>query len=207
MAVHILGNGESSKLFKQEEWDENDIFVGCNWANTDWKLTFTCFIDSKAGKKYKEGHHTNFPAIVTGKFIKAVDDPELINSQLNIIDKIEAIIWKRNNKAIRSANSAFSAFVYCVEKYDETDYHIWGIDTLWSDYLKSSTDSIMQYKVLREKPNVASEWRWYWMEAARRYRDKIKLNFHIPNNVILIDQDRLNKDNLINFIRHEMVQG
>jgi len=197
MAIHILGNGPSIRLFDRDAWPETDVFAGCNFSDTSLRPNYTVIVDVQAMKKFrggtKKGYRLEIPAVVTQRAYDYIDKdtggwetmaPDLIRI-------IDVIPLERDRKISRklAMNSGQHATVYSIRTYNDhaSSVHIWGTDSFWSDDLESTTDAIVrpEQQGRRIKPQVTLQWNGYWQKI---FRDHPNTEFiiHAPSNVTRI---------------------
>lgn len=181
MSVHILGNGPSIKLFNAPDY-KKDIKIGCNFTDISLSPDYTVMVDVRPLMKLKEGHIVPVPVILSDR-----GKEHLGKSNLNL--DIKDVVPLKKVQQIHSKiamNSGQHAVLYSIEHEHNDDklIHLWGIDSFWSDDLKSSSDKIMRNpkEAARIKPNITMVWRRYWKYIFNHYED-FMFHIHIPFNV------------------------
>ena len=166
MAIHILGNGPSIRLFDRDAWPETDVFAGCNFSDPSFRVDYTSVIDVGAIKQILKGHKPPGSLLLSTR-VEQYAKKEDENWRDKITD-IESVMDLRRDRTISrnlSMNSAQHATVYSIRTHkDHLEVHLWGIDSFWSTDLESKTDAYMRpnQKMPRIRPRVARQWNGYW---------------------------------------------
>jgi len=191
MAIHILGNGPSIRLFSRDAWPETDVFVGCNFSDPSFRVNYTSVIDVGAIKQILKGHKPAGPLLLSTR-AERYAKKEDADWQDKISD-IESVMTLRRDRTISrnlSMNSAQHATVYSILTYsNHTDVHLWGIDSFWSTDLESKTDAYVRpnQKVPRVKPKITRQWNGYWHKIFSNNSDH-SFVIHKPIDTTLVDQ-------------------
>ena len=191
MAIHILGNGPSIRLFNRDDWPETDVFVGCNLSDPSFRPHFTSVVDIAAIKVILKGYEPAAPLLLSSR---AADQADKIDE--NWRDKtvgIEAVMDLVKDRTVSrslSMNSAQHATTYSILAYsDHVDVHLFGIDSFWSTNLKSKTDIYVRpnQKSPRVRPQITRQWNGYWHKI---FSENTNHNFviHKPTTTRLVDQ-------------------
>jgi len=166
MSIHILGNGPSIQFFDRDAWPETDVFVGCNFSDPSFRLHYTSVIDVRAMKSITAGRIPPAPLLLSTRAAEYGDKNS--SDWRDRIIGIEAIVGLARDRRISrnlSMNSAQHAVVYTLDTYiDHSEVHLWGIDSFWSDDLKSTTDAIVRQERhgRRNRPQITRQWNGYW---------------------------------------------
>jgi len=195
MAIHILGNGPSLRLFARNEWPDSDVFVGCNFSNIDLRPDYTVIIDAGAMKMFRggdKGYKLKIPAVVTQRAYDYIDKDSggWQTMQPGLINIVDVIPLERDKKIARrlAMNSGQHATLYAIKNHPDHDFiHVWGTDSFWSDDLESATDAIVRknQRGRRVKPSVTKQWNDYWKKIFRDHSDHTFV-IHRPFNVTLM---------------------
>lgn len=201
MAIHVLGNGPSIDIFKRDIWPDSDVYIGCNFSDEKLRPDYTVMIDVKATKKFSEGLKLSIP-VVFSKRNKGFMDTQLMKPPEDayiIKDVMENIHWKEIHKSW-GLNSAQHAVMYALSHESDTNMlHLWGIDSFWSDNLKSNTDAIMRPNVGdRIREDIADPWRIFWQHIFIK-NPNTQFRIHAPAGVTLF---KTYTDNNVEFIYH-----
>lgn len=178
MAIHILGNGPSLRLFDRDSYPNSDVFVGCNFSDTELRPDFTVLIDVRAMKQFTRGdngYDLKIPAVLSSRAYNYLDKDagwnKVASGKIEIKDVMPLERDRRIAKRL-SMNSGQHATVYSIRKYvDQKEIHLWGIDSFWSYDLESMTDAIVRpnQKTNRVKPTVTRQWNGYWHKIFTDY--------------------------------------
>lgn len=186
MKMHLIGNGPSINLFK----NESGIRVGCNFTNADLKPDWTMIADIKPVKKLYEGINLPCPAIITQRAYnftaeKAVKLPA---ERMTIKRIVEFVRWDDVDPKW-GMNSAQHGVWYGIEEHAPQEVHIWGCDSLWSTNIESSTDNIVSKNLeLMNKTKIYLVWREYWNSIFYKYPN-IEFVVHGPEKPDLKSAD------------------
>jgi len=195
MAIHILGNGPSLRLFDRNEWPYSDIFVGCNFSNVDLRPDYTVIIDAGAMKMFRggdKGYKLEIPAVVTQRAYDYIDKDSggWQTMQPGLINIVDVIPLERDKKIARklAMNSGQHATLYAIKNHPDHDIiHVWGTDSFWSDDLESATDAIVRknQRGRRVKPSVTKQWNDYWKKIFKDHSDHTFV-IHRPSDATLM---------------------
>jgi hypothetical protein len=180
MAIHILGNGPSLRLFDRNSYPNSDVFVGCNFSDVDLGPDYTVIVDAHAMKKFrggtKKGYRLEIPAVVTQRAYDYIDKDSggWQTMAPGLIDIVEVIPLERDRTIARNLamNSGQHATIYSIRRYnDQNEVHLWGIDSFWSNDLESTTDAIVrpEQRGRRVRPSVTRQWNGYWHKIFTDY--------------------------------------
>jgi len=204
MAIHILGNGPSLRLFERDAWPETDVFVGCNFSDTDLFPNYTVIIDAGAMKMFRggdRGYKLEIPAVVTQRAYDYIDKDSggWQTMQPGLIDIIDVVPLERDRRIARrlAMNSGQHGALYAIRTHKEHDtLHIWGTDSFWSDDLESTTDAIVRknQRGRRIKPSVTKQWNDYWRKIFNDHSDHTFV-IHKPSATSIVE-DILNHSNV-----------
>jgi len=191
MAIHILGNGPSIRLFNRDAWPETDVFAGCNLSDPSFRPHFTSVIDVAAIKVILKGYEPAAPLLLSTRAAEQAD--KLDENWRDKRVKVEAVMDLDKDRTISrnlSMNSAQHATVYSIISYsDHSDVHLWGIDSFWSTNLESKTDTYVRpdQKAPRVKPKIVRQWNGYWYKIFSNNFDH-SFVIHKPIDTTLVDR-------------------
>ena len=198
MAIHILGNGPSIRLFDRDAWPETDVFVGCNFSDESLRPDYTVIIDVRAMKQFRSGdkntrRRLSIPAVISdraNKYIE-VDTGGWHKIPEGYIDVVEVIPLIRDKSIAKrlAMNSGQHAVIHAVRNNpQESEVHIWGTDSLWSQDIGSTTDTIVRpkHKGPRIKPHITDVWSRYWLQIFSDYLSH-RFIIHSPDNTDLVN--------------------
>lgn len=179
--IHILGNGPSLSLFNRSDWSEDDLFVGCNFSNTDLRPDYTVIMDVKPIMKLIEGYTLMIPAVISDRCLKYIEKErggwhKLRKDAIVVIDTIEMIHEKGRKYPM---NSGHHATQYAIEKNLSTveTVHLWGFDSFWINDISSRSDNYFRDGMKpRNNEPVATCWKLYWDDLFAKYSN---INFII----------------------------
>jgi len=156
--IHILGNGPSIKHFPS---DIDGVRIGTNFSDAKLKPVWTFINDRDPFEKVITGDvELDYPIVistrVTEKSPLYEKKPKYEHTTiLYIIDFIKYL----NLHPRLGLNSAQMATHLAINLYLPAEVHIWGCDSLWSDDITSSTDSVLP-KI--KNPSITDLWRKQW---------------------------------------------
>lgn len=147
---HIIGNGESRKLFK----DDNNFKIGLNYYSLD-KLDLLFAIDSLAIQYLEKNNYFKTPSVISN---------ECLSKNINIIDKVNPhrknlpFELKNYTKTEASFNVGHCAYLWAKQN-EYTEINMWGFDVLFNKSLVSLSDSLFghteEYKKTKKFKNKA----------------------------------------------------
>lgn len=171
MAIHILGNGPSLKLFDRiKSCSDSDIVVGCNFSDVALSPHYTVLIDVRAIKKFMsdDPYVLEIDAVLSTRAYNYLENNlgwnKVPNDVINVIDTIDLIRDRKISKNL-AMNSGQHAAVYSLRKNkDQKEIHIWGTDSFWTRDIQSTTDPIARpkHKGPRVRPHITRRWNHYW---------------------------------------------
>jgi len=178
MAIHILGNGPSLRLFDRNSYPNSDVFVGCNFSDVDLRVDYTVLIDARAMKQFTRGdrgYELKIPAVLSSRAYKYLDKDagwnKVAPGKIDIRDVMPLERDRGISKRL-AMNSGQHATVYSIRQHsDHNEVHLWGIDSFWSNDLESATDRIVRpdQKTKRVRPAVTRQWNGYWHKIFTDY--------------------------------------
>lgn len=194
MAIHILGNGPSIRLFDRNTWPETDVFVGCNFSDEALRPHYTVISDVRPMKHFRGNPNSrrvlNIPAVITTRANRYIQKDtggwdKVQEGYINVVD-VMPLIRDRNIARRFAMNSGQHAVAYAIKHSDgnHDSVHLWGIDSFWTTDIQSSTDKIVRpsHKGSREKPHVTEQWMKYWLKIFDDHRS-YKFMIHHPSGV------------------------
>ena len=200
MAIHILGNGPSIRLFDRDAWPETDLFVGCNFSDPRLRPHFVSLIDVRAMKSLLKGHIPEAPVLLSGRAADYGDkqNPEWRDLLHYPVEAVMDLIRYPSVSKDLAMNSGQHGLVYALNAYQEhTDsVHLWGIDSFWTDNMASTTDSITRADLRgdRVRPQITRCWRRYWDVLFSGNQDT---TFHIHTmNGMVVSSSHMNQNNV-----------
>lgn len=194
MAIHILGNGPSIQLFDRSAWPESDVFVGCNFSDTELRPHYTVMVDVRPMQQFRRGNESlrlKIPAVLTTRSYDYITNncgwDNVPSDSINVIDIMD-LMRDRNVSKHLAMNSAQHACMYAAkQEVNHITIHLWGIDSFWSHDLTSTTDSIVrpEYRGSRVKPQIVRQWERYWRMVFDKCEDH-QFMIHMPTGNRLI---------------------
>lgn len=206
MAIHILGNGPSLKVFVRDSFPSSDVFVGCNFSDPALRLDYTSLIDVRAIKALLKGTRPAAPVLLSSRAAVYADkqSPEW----RELVDGVEAIMDLCRYPSVSknlSMNSAQHAVVYAVDTHSGHNVvHLWGMDSMWSNDMASFTDPIVgkNQRSSRVSLQVTRAWRGYWNRIFSDNRD-FEFFIHGPIEVERRSASLFSAHNNVKVIIHE----
>lgn len=201
MSIHIIGNGRSRSLFKNEDANDNDLIIGCNLPSENIKHDYIAAVDSSAiTNLYRPvtGSHHHYLTEKKFKFIlgprcvkglsvvkaRAGDNVTLLEYLKNG-DYVECVI--DNTSLIEQAqigqryfSSGHLGFQYASNYHRGEIIHLYGFDSLFTgfhdsytaDYIYRTDSSRLKSKYNPEEPsNTAISWYVIWHKLMHYYLD------------------------------------
>ena len=175
MSIHILGNGPSIRLFDRDSWPKTDVFVGCNFSDSNLRADYTSVIDVGAMKHILKGRDPGVPLLLSTRAARYGDknDSSWREKATEIRDVMDL---RRDRKISRnlSMNSAQHGTVYSIREHpDHGCVHLWGIDSFWSTDIRSTTDAIVRPSQAngRDRPKITRQWNGYWHKIFSEHTD------------------------------------
>lgn len=193
MSIHILGNGPSINLFHKNQWPQSDIYIGCNFSSPRLKPDYVIILDARPIQYIIDGHKIEYPVIISDvsyrhfakKLYAFKKKPE---DYLNIIQTIPRLKYEDISNDI-NLSSGHMAVITALEKHSERTrdpFHIWGIDSMWSSDILSTTDLIVdrEHQKIYHRDNLTRVWTEQWK---RLFTLNPERNFiiHSPSHAIL----------------------
>jgi len=198
MAIHILGNGSSIRLFNRDAWPKTDVFAGCNFSDPSFRPHFTSVIDVGAIKQILKGNTPAAPLLLSTRAAEYADKTDK-DWRVKTV-KVEAIMDLDKDRTVSrnlSMNSAQHATTYSILTYcDQVEVHLWGIDSFWSTNLESKTDAYVRpnQKAPRIRPKITRQWHGYWHKIFSNNPDH-SFVIHKPIDTTLVDRS-MNYENV-----------
>lgn len=181
--IHILCNGPSISLFKQNDWKNNDLFIGCNFSDPE-RLNphFTVIVDIKPLYYLDK---LQFPVVLTENAFQHLRR-NVPHYDITILDVIPRLKIDSISKKY-PMNSGHHACFYGMQKNSDcTEIHIWGADSLWTNSLETTTDRYVKQSMpaRREKDNkiISKIWIQHWNYLQSLNSDKAFIFHGKPND-------------------------
>jgi len=192
MAIHILGNGPSIRLFDRDSWPKTDVFVGCNFSDSNLRVDYTSVIDVGAMKHILKGRDPGVPLLLSTRAARYGDKND--SSWREKVTEIRDVMDLRRDRTISrnlSMNSAQHATVYAIRTHtDHTEVRLWGIDSFWSSDIRSTTDAIVRpnQRNGRDRPKITRQWHGYWHQIFSENSENRTFVIHKPINRTMNDR-------------------
>lgn len=191
MAVHVLGNGPSIEIFDRNVWPENDLFVGCNFSDSELRPDYTVMVDVRPMKFFYQGTGIDFcPTVLSEKahnYIKNDKKGRIPSGALEIKEIIQMIKFEEIHKKW-SLNSGQHATMYVLKNEPHEQIHLWGIDTFWTNALKSNSDAIVRPNADdRVREDIADPWRQFWRKIFNDHTTH-RFYIHAPMGATLYEE-------------------
>lgn len=168
MAIHILGNGPSIRLFVRDDHPDTDLFVGCNFSDRAYRPHFVSLIDVRAMKSLLKGHIPPAPVLLSDRAAEYGDRRD--SHWRDLLEyPVECVMDLTRYPSVSkdlAMNSGQHGLLYALDAYHRhgDSVHLWGIDSFWTDNMASTTDSIARADLRgqRVRPQITRCWRRYW---------------------------------------------
>ena len=191
MQTHVLGNGPSIAIFKRDEWSEDHIFIGCNFSDAKLRPNYTVMVDVRPMKFFYQGQGIDFcPTILSDKSHKYIENDKKGRKPSGALEVKEVIPMRRFQDIHPKwfLNSGQHAVMYAIEKEPHTTINHWGIDTFWTNALKSNTDAIVRPNADdRVRSDIADPWRNFWRKIFEDHSTHMFI-IHAPEDVSFYDE-------------------
>jgi len=168
MAIHILGNGPSIRLFERDDHPDTDLFVGCNFSDRAYRPNFVSLIDVRAMKSLLKGHIPPAPVLLSDRAAEYGDrrDPHWRDLLEYPVECVMDLTRYPSVSKDLAMNSGQHGLLYALDAYHSQgdSVHLWGIDSFWTDNMASTTDLIARadLREQRVRPQITRCWRKYW---------------------------------------------
>ena len=191
MAVHVLGNGPSIQLFDRDIWPEEDLFIGCNFSDAALRPDYTVMVDVRPMKHFYQGTGIDFcPTILSEKSMKYIENDKKGRKPSGALDIKEIIPMLKFEEIHQkwNLNSGQHAAMYALKNEPHKQMHLWGIDTFWTNALKSGSDAIVRPNADdRVREDIADPWRQFWRKIFSDH-GPYRFYIHAPMGATLYEE-------------------